>query len=1767
MTQERFDPGTPRYGSNAEDAAQASRLAQSLSSAGVTSPPDPRDISRLRAESPQLGGDVRTRQGRTLEEEKKKSNWRNAFAFIGGGTRWGSVSTPWKGAPSWVRLVNPIKTIWSTMEFFGEQVAPKVWEYLLMGADRTWGELIDTATGGRIAPLNKFHRDLDSQLQGTVHERRGSINKLKGFYDLIEQRARDPEEGGREQLFSGEKFIGSLVADPLNLLGFGLLGKIPVVGRAALPVLKGVRVPKVSVRSPGVSFPKRDVSLKIGLGDFEDGYVKAIEAPFRWGAKLYRKIPKSRAQSAKQAGSRAAGLYHDAITTFTGKQIDQITAGEKDKFMARILDQTIPRSALNPDSGELALRDVIFTYKEMSLNEFKRVIGKIDFADDALRKGAETLGKSVAVRNIFEAATTGKLQLDEAAKKIIDEVGGIDNAASNEAMRETLKDAISGKFREVEKLFIGSNKSVSRVKAAIAGIAFNQQADAVRKMAPWQPEMLGVPEKISLWKGKSLPLGQGRFRLSVADLKNREGVIAGIVSNVYTFNTRLVNNILYDKIGRPLAGMVLMFPAFSLQNAGEDMIRQLLGKTKVGKGSIAEYQEVMLGFDDIPTDLLGDSVLGSDNLIRGVAGAAQEKLLLTKDTNRFMKPILDKLPSDRVRKRVENTLSWLNPVAWRDKSSVWSRQFRRFYMMERSAQRITDDLLEHEPELIKLIDQQLENVDPKRAERLKKGMLMRLHLGGDAIDKYAIDLANDTWDQEEMIGIISKYLNSDSETVFTDVTRASLEEWVANPNRTTRQLHQFMKGLKEEAYSEYIAGPEGVRVSLQLAADSLRNISSKEEFYSAAHTIFDLADQLLTKIDDIELTAGFRAAQPNTHSRARRAIWYQSENAVEESLSHLRRSRAEIVELIRDAEKKWLDDVEFSKSVSVTLDQQLKDMDDYVGDMHREVRERFEATRNTRWERDDAWWREHYNIRSNGYKEFIRKRETANATRLATQNEIRAAMGLNPATEIKAKLFKGRLDLRKIAEITGGVPDSVVDGMFHAAFMTEDQFADFVIRRADAAGHTGVTRDKVIAVYKQVMGSQNLKFARGDNFRKYERQLNNLERELKTAAKIKVPDEESRIIREFGKSVADEIDGRLGVKHVSANGEPMILRGAAAQSVAKRKTKLRHDRQQKAISEAHEDLKQTFVNYADQNVIDDVMKTIFPFWKYETSRLPFLFRTSITHPVAWQTNHPDGKFWEGTDEGYIHPSDQPWNDTWGLNPIGGTLFNSTKRMVNAEFPTSEQTGVMGKYSEAESVMERFGFYPGPHVGLFTKFAIPMLQEDRTAELGEVVPDVIQSPFQIMQGMNIPVISKWIGQTRNLLFHDRFQQHMIAKHIIERGYNPKDVDFKTLTPLEGSSIPIQELDDAVEDAAMAEWVSAQLGMVRWRGDAEIEYRKSRDEAIKTWTNLSQQELDDLRRDGVSVLDVVPMPKPLKAAMFEINNADGFNAARALLEGGEQRRITDLKRSFYLSVDAQRTEATEQINKTFLKWQRGETGGKLLRDIISEHRSKLATQKEVLTGRTWDAEEGDYRVINPNADYAEVPLTHEDHLALRERLGADVIGLRHPFDELLDDYYSIRPLDRDGDGVPEFDDFFDAQETFMNQVVPNEYTDLFIQHTERNMTEPEKALRELRRGDLGDYFSIARDAADDLGLSSFIDEYYRTLYLGDDDRVAEMRLNPLYRQWTRLVNRQKKDLRKRNPRVDYALRAFGYTTTWTNPTSRSWWQSDGGRFRLDRMYDSQ
>ena len=1757
MTQERqrFNPGTPQYGAQAEDSAQATRLGQILASQGATAP-SPTDISRLRADAPDLTLEgARTRQDRTLEEQRRANNWRNAFAFIGGGTKWGVIETPWKGAPSWVRLVNPIKTAWTTMGWFGEEVGPTVYEAMLMNPLVGPGlstRLMNMATFGRVESLNKFHKDLESQMRESIYEQKGIWNKVKGYYELARQRAKPVEEGGREQIFPGEKFVGGLVSDPLNLAGFGILGKVPVVGRIALPAIRGARLPKVNIANRSLSFPKRDLQIKIGLGDFEDGYIKTVEAPFRWGARLYRKLPNSRAQSSRMSGLRAAGVFHEAITTFTGKQIDQIDPIDKDRFIARILDPAkVPDSQLS--RGEKELRDILFDTPEISQTDLGRLINNVDFADSALKPNALDVEKQVAVSVIYDMAIRGKISVEEAAKRIIDELGGIQTADSVDAVRATVKNRTTAVFQELQKLTVGNSKSVSRVKAAIAGRAFNLTAQRVA-VRPWQK-----------W-------GQKRPG-SVSEIKSRQGAIAGLVGNTIHRSNQAFNlvmgKILYDMIGRPLSGMVLMFPAFSFQNAGEDMIRMMLGQTKTSRSSLAEFNEFMLGFDDIPTDLLGDNLLGSDNLIRGVSGAVDQKeLLRAPETVRFLQPVMDKLPNDRVKRRVINGLGWMHPKAWRDKSSVWSRQYRRSFMMQRSYQRIMSDLLDNEPELLQLINQSLPNVQPDRAERLKKGIMMRLHLGGDAINKYSVDLASDTWDQEEMISIISKYLNDSSETVFTDVTRASLEEWVANPNRTTRQLRQFMKGLKAEAYSEYISGAEGVRVAVQLAADTFNNISSRKEFADLAHQMYDLTDQLATKIDDIELTAGFRAAQPNVRNQDRQRIWYEATDATKAAVDSIAEERGKLIQAVRDAEKKWMADVEYADTLSQGLNADLRSLIDYRGGIHSRIEARFQETSGVnRWKRDDAWWREHYDIRTEFYEEFVRRRENAAVARLNTQNEIRNALNLKSPPTIKSRNFN-KIGLKEIAAITGGVPDSVVHGMYNAAFMTEEQWVDFIIRKANSAGHTGVTRDKLGAIYRKVMGSANLKNNWGDGFKKYENQLFNLEAELKAAARIKVSDNEGRAIREFAQGIADELDGRAGVRHVKPNGEVVILYGAAAQSVSKRKLKERLTRFNKAVSEAHEDLKQTFVNYADQTVIDDAMKTIFPFWKYETARLPFLFRTSITHPIAFNTNHPDGKYWQGTEEGYIHPSDQPWNDTWGLNPIGGTLFNSTKRMVNAEYPASEQTGVMGKYVAAEDVMERFGFYPGPHIGFFTKYAIPTVgMPERKGELGEVVPDLIQSPLQLIQQMNIPGISNFAATLRNSMFHDRFSQHMIAKHLIEAGYNPKDVNFETLTPAPGSRVPADVLEQAVHNAARVEWASAQLGMVRWRGDSEVKYREARDNAVKTWTKLSQKELDGLRRDGISVLDVVPMPKPLKAAMFEINNADGFNAARALLEGGEQRRISDLTRDFYKQVDNLRTDAKEQIDRNFLRWQRGELGGQTLRDIITEYRGTLATAKDALVGRKWDPEINDYRITNPDADYSEVPLTHEDYLELRDRLGSDVIGLRHPFDELLDTYYTIRPQDKDNDGIPEYDEFFDAQEAFLRDAVPNEYRELFIEHTERNMTEPEKALRHLRRNDLGEYFSVARDVADTMNFGGYVDEYFRTLYLGDDDHVEVMRSHPLYRTWTRQVNDKKKRLRETNPRIDYALRAFGYTTTWANPVARNWWEIDGRRYRLDRMWGSR
>ena len=85
------------------------------------------------------------------------------------------------------------------------------------------------------------------------------------------------------------------------------------------------------------------------------------------------------------------------------------------------------------------------------------------------------------------------------------------------------------------------------------------------------------------------------------------------------------------------------------------------------------------------------------------------------------------------------------------------------------------------------------------------------------------------------------------------------------------------------------------------------------------------------------------------------------------------------------------------------------------------------------------------------------------------------------------------------------------------------------------------------------------------------------------------------------------------------------------------------------MHETTEDMKQAFVNYADQTVVEDVLQNVYPFIRYEMARIPYLAKTALSRPGIWSNIQPEGRYWEATDDGYVPFPMMPWRR--GRTPV------------------------------------------------------------------------------------------------------------------------------------------------------------------------------------------------------------------------------------------------------------------------------------------------------------------------------------------------------------------------------------------------------------------------------------------------------------------------------------------------------------------------------------
>jgi hypothetical protein len=616
----------------------------------------------------------------------------------------------------------------------------------------------------------------------------------------------------------------------------------------------------------------------------------------------------------------------------------------------------------------------------------------------------------------------------------------------------------------------------------------------------------------------------------------------------------------------------------------------------------------------------------------------------------------------------------------------------------------------------------------------------------------------------------------------------------------------------------------------------------------------------------------------------------------------------------------------------------------------------------------------------------------------------------------------------------------------------------------------------------------------------------------------------------------------------------------------------------RVLDDSMSDLNKAFVNYDGSTMIDDLAQGVFPFWVYESRRIPYLLRTGFQKPIIWSTIMPEGRYWEATDDGYIPVWAQKWMD---MNIFGGTMFNTPRRFARAQFPEQHISGFQGAYSKAETQLGRFGFYFGTHVSAVPEMLLPILGVGTSDDRGELLPPLISGPASLVEmGANplpgtqkhIPYIqdfSRGFGKMRRSLFPDRFREFFLGRILAERGLDVTELNWDTMKPKTGAhTLTQQDINDAMSLAAFQEWVSESMGNVRFEGPNKKRFDDQRDEFISRWTPLTVEQIRSLRKDGVNPTNLYPLPAPVRRIFDEIPNAVNFGLSSSRLSAGEVRAFEDHVSEFWEAVDARRKDLFKEQEDDDDRWADGVQEGGISpaawRSTREGRGGVIADTMNFLRGMK-QTPEGEVTVFNPSAEYRDVPISFEELIATSARFGNDSLRLRHPFDDLMARFFEIVPKDTDGDGFVNWNTFFDERQDFLDNQLPISLREVFEAELDKNLSRVEQELAKIQRTYLGDYWNIEDRVVEEMGVEEIVNDVINAQRF-DPFNAEFLRTDPSYKAYRKTLRLERQFAREMNPRLDYALNIFGFTGQtmhFASPEAQSWWESDGKKPDLSRL----
>jgi len=449
-----------------------------------------------------------------------------------------------------------------------------------------------------------------------------------------------------------------------------------------------------------------------------------------------------------------------------------------------------------------------------------------------------------------------------------------------------------------------------------------------------------------------------------------------------------------------------------------------------------------------------------------------------------------------------------------------------------------------------------------------------------------------------------------------------------------------------------------------------------------------------------------------------------------------------------------------------------------------------------------------------------------------------------------------------------------------------------------------------------------------------------------------------------------------------------LWRGEIKPSVSAEWTSIRED----AMKRARTQYEMDFTDYENRNMVDALMRMIYPFWTYEWQRWFWLPRAMLRTPGVGTAI---GRYYEYSEQGYIPI---PGTDLQ-FNPLRGTVFmGGFRRLYLRDYPEYyDQFPGM----EMIDFLSRMGFYPGAHIML------PIVATGAITgkpEWSEVMPawskTVLDAARAISPDKAGAVIDHYVP--------DRFREYLTMLTLGEMGYDADAIWRKKHTG--------EKLTEEEEKL----WRQAEAKAVGWKGVLmeQTGVFRIRPEEYQDFINKNKELIADMTGVPVEVQDTINNRYPVTGKrLSDYYKLDALQQ-KVLYNSEMYKRwqgvTTPLYPSQWQQEDIRIREYYEKVSDVYQDYRKNgvyDEQGNLVARSVNEI-TRLWMSGEIGPDQ-WRSQRGTLMTQASAAVtelgkrvYPDVPKTLDERAARYEERGLPA-PTYSPDQELMYMYYDIKP----------------------------------------------------------------------------------------------------------------------------------------------------------------